>query len=130
MPKWTVKVRVISRSEIREWTKGDRQGRVCNADFADAEGGEIRAVAFNEFADALFASAEPGSVVTISNGALKPTVTILTTCNHHSVSGKTLSPLVYSLAALGTFSIVQQSGPMPCGRSYPRLPVHVPGRII
>ena len=87
MQKWTIKVRVISRSEVREWAKGSRAGRLCTADFADAEGGEIRAVAFNEFADALFASAEPDSVVTISNGSLKPVVTFFMTCDHQSVSG-------------------------------------------
>ena len=84
MHKWTIKVRVVSRTNVRVWSNG--QGLICDARLADAEGGTIRVVAFDELADKLYVRAVPGSIVTISNGTLQPTVTFLTTRNHRSVS--------------------------------------------
>ncbi|KAK3899877.1 hypothetical protein C8A05DRAFT_46174 [Staphylotrichum tortipilum] len=63
--KWTIKVRVTSKSDIRTWHKASGDGKLFSVNFLD-ETGEIRATAFNQEVDKFYDLLQEGSVYHIS----------------------------------------------------------------
>lgn len=51
--KWVVKVRVTSKSPIRQWSNARGEGKLFSMDLTD-ESGEIRATAFKEQCDKFY----------------------------------------------------------------------------
>jgi replication factor A1 len=60
--RWTIRVRVTYKSEIKEWHNQRGQGRLFNVHFLD-ETGEIRATGFNEQVDAFYDKLKEGHVL-------------------------------------------------------------------
>ncbi|KAL2167864.1 hypothetical protein VTG60DRAFT_693 [Thermothelomyces hinnuleus] len=63
--KWTIKVRVTSKSDIRTWHKTHSEGKLFSVNLLD-ETGEIRATAFNQEVDQFYDLLQEGSVYYIS----------------------------------------------------------------
>ncbi|TVY35706.1 Replication factor A protein [Lachnellula subtilissima] len=63
--KWTIKARVTSKSEIKEWKKAT-EGKLFSVNLLD-ESGEIKATGFNEQCDQLYDVLQEGSVYYISS---------------------------------------------------------------
>ncbi|KAI8928253.1 hypothetical protein BC831DRAFT_423805 [Entophlyctis helioformis] len=68
--KWTIKARVINKSQVRTWNKGGREGRLFSVTFAD-ESGDIRATGFNDAVNAFYDILEEGKVFYVSKAAIK-----------------------------------------------------------
>lgn len=64
--KWTIKVRISSKSDIKEWHKQTGSGKLFSCNLLD-ESGEIKATAFNEQCDQLYDVFQEGSVYYISS---------------------------------------------------------------
>lgn len=62
---WTIKARVISKSEIRTWSNQRGEGKLFNITLMD-ESGEIRATGFNATVDELYDRIQEGKVYFIS----------------------------------------------------------------
>lgn len=54
--RWTIKARVTQKSEIRRYNNAKGDGKFFSFDLLDAEGGEIRAVGWNDQASAIFSN--------------------------------------------------------------------------
>jgi len=63
--KWTIKVRVTMKSEIKRWNKATGEGKLFSVNLLD-ESGEIRATAFTEQVDQFYDLLQEGSVYYIS----------------------------------------------------------------
>jgi replication factor A1 len=63
--KWTIKVRVTSKSDIRRWSKTNGDGKLFSVNLLD-ESGEIRATGFNEQVDQFYDLFQEGNVYYIS----------------------------------------------------------------
>ncbi|KAK3309091.1 uncharacterized protein B0T15DRAFT_566003 [Chaetomium strumarium] len=63
--KWTIKVRVTSKSDIRTWAKAHGNGKLFSVNLLD-ESGEIRATGFNEQVDQFYDLFQEGNVYYIS----------------------------------------------------------------
>lgn len=59
--RWTIRVRVTYKSEIKEWHNQRGQGRLFTVNFLD-ETGEIRATGFNDQVDAFYHILQEGNV--------------------------------------------------------------------
>jgi replication factor A1 len=59
--RWTIRVRVVHKSEIKEWHNQRGQGRLFTVHFID-ETGEIRATGFNDRVDAFYDLLKEGNV--------------------------------------------------------------------
>ncbi|KAJ0252673.1 Replication protein A 70 kDa DNA-binding subunit C [Hirschfeldia incana] len=70
--RWTIKVRVTSKGELKRYSKTHGDGKLFSFDLLDAEGGEIRVTCFNEVVDKFFDVIVVGNVYLISKGSLKP----------------------------------------------------------
>lgn len=70
--RWTIKARVSQRSDMRRYSNARGEGKFFTVDLLDADGGEIRAISFNETADKFDQILQMGNVVTISKASLKP----------------------------------------------------------
>jgi replication factor A1 len=70
--RWTIKARVISKSEIRKWSNPKSSGKLFSVDLVDAEGGEIRATLFNNACDKFYNVLEVDKVYQITKGQIKP----------------------------------------------------------
>ena len=70
--RWTIKARVTQRSDIRRYNNAKGEGKFFTVDLLDAQGGEIRAISFNDVADKFDPILQMGAVVTISKASLKP----------------------------------------------------------
>lgn len=70
--RWTVKARITQRSEVRRYTTARGEGKFFSVDLLDAEGGEIRAVAFNQVADQFDEVLQAGKLILLSKATLKP----------------------------------------------------------
>ena len=68
--KWTIKVRVTNKSDIRRWSNSRGEGHLFSMDLVD-ESGEIRATAFKEQCDKFYNMIEIGKVFYITSGTLK-----------------------------------------------------------
>jgi replication factor A1 len=60
--RWTIRVRVTYKSEIKEWHNQRGQGRLFTVHFVD-ETGEIRATGFNDQVDAFYDKLKEGNVI-------------------------------------------------------------------
>ena len=70
--RWTIKARVSQRSDMRRYNNARGEGKFFTVDFLDAQGGEIRAISFNETADKFDDVLQLGAVVLVSKASLKP----------------------------------------------------------
>ncbi|KAJ4878152.1 Replication protein A 70 kDa DNA-binding subunit C [Raphanus sativus] len=70
--RWTIKVRVTSKGELKHYHKTSGDGKLFSFDLLDADGGEIRVTCFNEVVDRFFDVIVVGNVYLISKGSLKP----------------------------------------------------------
>lgn len=67
---YTIKARVIQKSDIKTWANAKGEGKLFNCTFAD-ESGEIRATAFNTAVDTLFDKIEEGKVYWVSKARIQ-----------------------------------------------------------
>jgi ssDNA-binding replication factor A large subunit len=51
MNRWTIKVRVTKKGDVKTYTNAKGDGKLLSVDLLDAQGGEIRATMFNEQVD-------------------------------------------------------------------------------
>jgi replication factor A1 len=63
--KWTIKARVVNKSEIKTWSNQRSEGKLFTVTFLD-ETGEIRATGFNQECDKLFEVLQEGQVYYVS----------------------------------------------------------------
>ena len=63
--KWTIKARVVLKSDIRTWHKATGEGKLFSVNLLD-ESGEIKATGFNDQCDAFYDVLQEGSVYYIS----------------------------------------------------------------
>ena len=70
MNRWTIRVRVTNQPAIRTWHNARGDGKVLNVDLLDSEGGEIKAVCFNDTAEKFSQVFQGGRVYDISKGAV------------------------------------------------------------
>lgn len=70
--RWAVKARVTSKSDLRRWQNARGEGRFFTFDLLDADGGEIRAIAFNDAADRFIDVVQAGGIVMVGKAGLKP----------------------------------------------------------
>lgn len=63
--KWTIKARVIAKSEVKQWHNQKGEGKLFSCTFMD-ESGEIRATGFNDSVDQLYEILQEGHVYTVS----------------------------------------------------------------
>ncbi|CAL9241785.1 unnamed protein product [Arabidopsis halleri] len=70
--RWTIKVRVSSKAELRRFNNPRGEGKLFSFDLLDADGGEIRVTCFNDAVDQFFDQIVVGNVYLISRGNLKP----------------------------------------------------------
>ncbi|KAF3057993.1 Replication factor A protein 1 [Daldinia childiae] len=64
--KWTIKVRVTQKSDIKTWHKASGEGKLFSVNLLD-QSGEIKATAFNEQCDQFYDLLQEGQVYYISN---------------------------------------------------------------
>ena len=76
MRRWTIKVRVVQKSELRPFCTASGQGTIFTADLLDADGSQIRAKAFNQAADRLYQQLQLDTVVLVSAATIRPTDTV------------------------------------------------------
>ncbi len=69
--RWTIKARVTSKGDIRQWTNAKGEGKLMNIELLDTHGGEIRATFFTEAVDKFEPILQLGSVYSLSNGKVK-----------------------------------------------------------
>ncbi|XP_042354869.1 replication protein A 70 kDa DNA-binding subunit-like [Plectropomus leopardus] len=69
--RWTIKARVTTKSNIRNWSNSRGEGKLFSFEIVD-ESGEIRITAFNNEVDKFFPLVEQGKVYYITKGTLKP----------------------------------------------------------
>lgn len=72
MNRWTIKVRVTKKGDVKTYTNAKGEGKLLSVDLLDSQGGEIRATMFNEQVDMFSAILEKNHVYMISGGSLKP----------------------------------------------------------
>ena len=63
--KWTIKARVTTKSEIKQWHNQRGEGKLFSCNFLD-ESGEIKATGFNEQVDKLYPLLKEGHVYFVS----------------------------------------------------------------
>jgi replication factor A1 len=63
--KWTIKARVINKSDIKTWSNQRSEGKLFTVTFLD-ETGEIRATGFNQECDNFFEVLQEGQVYYVS----------------------------------------------------------------
>eukprot|EP00052_Salpingoeca_macrocollata_P000789 m.22292 g.22292 ORF g.22292 m.22292 type:complete len:626 (+) comp10867_c0_seq1:86-1963(+) len=68
--RWTICVRVTSKSPIREWKNDRGSGKLFSVDLLDSHG-ELRATGFNESVDKLYDKLEVGKTYVITGGKVK-----------------------------------------------------------
>ncbi|XP_076637806.1 replication protein A 70 [Colletes latitarsis] len=68
--RWVIRVRVVSKSDIRTWSNSRGEGKLFSMDVLD-ESGEIRCTAFREMCDKYYDMIEIGKVYYISRATLK-----------------------------------------------------------
>ncbi|EAN32381.2 replication factor-a protein 1 (rpa1) family protein [Theileria parva strain Muguga] len=70
-PKWSIRARVVFKSEIRKFNNQRGESQLFSVDLCDSNG-EIRAVFFGESVNKWYSFLEEGQVYSISGGQLKP----------------------------------------------------------
>ena len=74
-PRWTIKVRVSSKSQIRTYVNARGTGKLFSCDLVD-QSGEIRATAFNDDCDRFYPLLDVGEV-----GRLDPAMPVTRTAS-------------------------------------------------
>ena len=69
--RWTVKARVVSKSDIRTWSNAKGEGSLFSFEILDSSGMDIRATCFKEAVDKWYNFLSVGKVYTFSGGRLK-----------------------------------------------------------
>ncbi|XP_029375907.1 replication protein A 70 kDa DNA-binding subunit-like isoform X2 [Echeneis naucrates] len=69
--KWTIRVRVANKSNVRTWSNSKGEGKLFSFEVVD-KSGEIKITAFNKEVDKFFSLVEQGKVYYISKATLKP----------------------------------------------------------
>ncbi|KAI8913069.1 hypothetical protein DFJ77DRAFT_466661 [Powellomyces hirtus] len=69
--KWTIKARLVNKSDVRHWDNARGQGKLFSCTFVD-ESGEIRATGFNDAVNVFYDMLEEGKVYYISKAPIKP----------------------------------------------------------
>jgi replication factor A1 len=84
---WTIKARVTSKSDIKEWNNERSQGKLFKITVLDIYNDEIEAVFFNEAVDDWFDLIETSKVYSFSNGSIKPVNKMFNNVDHsYSIS--------------------------------------------
>jgi replication factor A1 len=78
--RWTLKARVVSKSDIRTWSNAKGEGSLFSVDFLDSSDMDIRATMFKESVDKYYNFLEVGKVYTISGGKIKVANMKFNTC--------------------------------------------------
>lgn len=68
--KWTIKARLVAKSDIRTWSNAKGEGSLFSAEFLD-ESHDIRATFFREAVDKFYHTLQVGQVYRLSGGKLK-----------------------------------------------------------
>lgn len=68
--KWTIRVRVTNKSDIRHWSNQKGEGKLFSMDLVD-ESGEMRATGFNDIVDRYYHMLEKGKAYFITKGTIK-----------------------------------------------------------
>ncbi|ELU09821.1 hypothetical protein CAPTEDRAFT_172916 [Capitella teleta] len=68
--RWTIKVRVTSKSQIRTWSNSRGEGKLFSMTFMD-DSGEIKATAFKDQVDKFYDMIEMNKVFFVKKGTLK-----------------------------------------------------------
>ena len=82
MHDWVIKVKVVKKYPIKNWTNAKGTGCLCNVDLMDRENGQIQATMFNDAATKWHSVLEEGKVYTMSNGFVKLANKRFTTITH------------------------------------------------
>lgn len=69
--RWTLKARVVAKSDIRTWSNAKGEGSLFSIDLLDSSGMDIRATMFKECVDKYYNFFEVGKVYTIGGGKIK-----------------------------------------------------------
>ena len=69
--RWTIKARVVSKSDIRTWSNAKGEGSLFSFEVLDSSGVDIRATCFKEAVDKWYNFLSVGKVYTFSGGRLK-----------------------------------------------------------
>jgi replication factor A1 len=69
--RWTIKGRVVAKSDIRTWSNAKGEGSLFSVEFLDSSSMDIRATMFKEAVDKFYNMMQVGQVYTISGGRLK-----------------------------------------------------------
>jgi replication factor A1 len=78
--RWTIKTRVVTKSDIRTWSNAKGEGSLFSVELLDSSGMDIRATLFKEAVDKFYNYFEVGKVYTISGGRLKVANARYNTC--------------------------------------------------
>ncbi len=69
--RWTIKARVIAKSDVRRFHNAKGDDKVFSFDLLNADNGEIRATCFNNVVDQFYDKIDVGMVYFITKGSLK-----------------------------------------------------------
>jgi replication factor A1 len=69
--RWTIKARVTSKSEVRNWSNAKGQGNLFSMELVDSSGVDIKATFFKEAVDRFYPMIQVDKVYTLSGGKLK-----------------------------------------------------------
>ena len=69
--RWTIKARVVSKSDIRTWSNAKGEGSLFSIELLDSSDMDIRATMFKEAVDKFYNLFQVGSVYTIAGGRIK-----------------------------------------------------------
>jgi replication factor A1 len=78
--RWTIKTRIVTKSEIRTWSNSKGEGSLFSVELLDSSGMDIRATLFKEAVDKFYNYFEVGKVYTIAGGRLKVANAKFNTC--------------------------------------------------
>lgn len=78
--RWTIKARVINKSEIRTWSNAKGEGSLFSVDLLDSSGFDIRATFFKEAVDKFYHMLQLNQVYTFSGGRIKTANMQYNTC--------------------------------------------------
>ena len=68
--KWQILAKVVSKSQVREWNKNGKQGRLFSVTFAD-QSGEIKATGFNDTVNQFYDLLEVNKAYVVSKATIK-----------------------------------------------------------
>lgn len=69
--RWTIKARVVSKSEIKTWSNARGEGSLFSIELLDSSGMDVKATMFKEAVDKFYNLIQVGQVYTLSGGRIK-----------------------------------------------------------